>query len=896
MEILIQGTKGGWKLLYPTALTSEAMYRFASDARRTDSKGNIRWQFYSIAFGGQGCVFSKYVGVRDVLRQFGGYVAFSVNIPNSKKMSGNDIKLLLDELAGRYCNDYVVNGNLGGEVHEDWTFVKAIESQYESRLRQVQFRDMVSEQSGSGEPAFIYYESDPELCKLLDSPYQDEYSPFKQVLLLERGYENSPESPLNAIRHDSQANLTGKIDFENPWYKLVLRQDMSNSSVDVEVRSNGKKKYNDDKIYRKEKLTITYSKRYSDSLVLEGNITDANLQQFLLIDENSKRITVKRDVKLKSSTKKIMIVVSDLEGKIVEDAEVIILTQGSNPKKKPQENDGYYIFSGEELGETFNVTACKNDLSGSKAFIPNHVDNNVTLTIQKRKHIIITIRDNKSGEILRNCDIKVKDSINNCEIKPLNNNTHEFEFGGDNIEKDYLITVNKPGYETKTFGFCPNKELKNYINYDLKRKEGAVITQKQYRLVVDPNKGFKGNCPDYIHNDTEISVYKPKAKKGYQFVKWEDHSTQPRDKYEGYYLAIFEEIWWHKHKGKVLLAAIAVILVALIVLVISLVRGKEPQPPKNEETFAHVKDSIEHCGNDIDMLCELQKRWQLQKPSIVKAGGLWGIGGKPDSTMHKAWAKGMKEIETTIKTEEEKKNDAEKLRQEIKDYLEGNELFIEQLTEYKSELENDESLMKRLDSCIQLRSWLNIGKIDDIKKYNFHYSVQQQPLLDAINAIPSSAITNVGSAMNRESISKMDLGRIVTFINNKVEEKKRKETTTTTTSTTNTTTTNTTSPTISTNNQQQLEDDFWSLVHNKGSKNEFDELFGKPGWNKSSDIWGFYNKYISWGKNGEGIQKSGEDKYNYYKGFIKVKKRDLKNCNDINALIQLVNKELGIKK
>ena len=914
MEILIQGTKGGWKLLYPTALTSEAMYRFASDARRTDSKGNIRWQFYSIAFGGQGCVFSKYVGVRDVLRQFGGYVAFSVNIPNSKKMSGNDIKLLLDELAGRYCNDYVVNGNLGGEVHEDWTFVKAIESQYESRLRQVQFRDMVSEQSGSGEPSFIYYESDAELCKLLDSPYQDEYSPFKQVLLLERGYENSPESPLNAIRHDSQANLTGKIDFENPWYKLVLRQDVSNSSVDVEVRSNGKKKYNEDKIYRKEKLTITYSKRYSDSLVLEGKITDAELQPYLDIDEDNRRVIVKRNVDLKSASKKVVIVVTDLKGRPVEDVEVKVLTQGVNPMKKSSEADGSFVFVGEELGETFTVAASKDGLSGAKTFIPNQIEENViSLTIQKRKVISITVKDDNDGSVLYNCDIKVEDKKSRVEKKATTKDKSTYEFLGDEIDRNYLITISKYGYEAKTVDFCPEKENNTSVYYELKKKEKKVITngsKQRYYLEVNPDKGSRGNCPDYIENVNERNDCYPKAKKGYRFVKWEDHRDQPYNQCDGHFIAIFEETWWHKHKGKVLLAAIAVILVALIVLVISLVRGKNPQPPKNEETFAHVKDSIEHCGNNLDMLSALQDRWQQQKPDIMKTGGFLGIiGGTPDSTMYKAWAKGMEEIEDAINKEKEKKNAAEKLRQEIKNYLEGNELFINKLTEYKSKLEsdkskleNDESLMKRLDSCIQLRSWLNTGKLDDIKSYNFQYSVQQQPIIDAINGIPSNAINYVKSAM-KNAISTMTLDEIVTFIGNKIEEKKQKDTTTTnttTTSTTNTTTTTTattttTTPTTGSNNQKQLEDNFWSLVHNKGSKNEFDELFGKPGWNKSSNIWGFYNKYLSWGTKREGNKKSGEENYNFYKGFDKVKKRDLESCNDINTLTQLVKRELGIQ-
>lgn len=905
MEILIQGTKGGWRLLYPAAITSDAMYRFASDARRTDSKGNIRWQFYSIAFGGQGCVFSKYVGVRDVLRQFGGYVAFSVNIPNSKKMSGNDIKLLLDELAGRYCNDYVVNGNLGGEVHEDWTFVKAIESQYESRLRQVQFRDMVSEQSGTGEPAFIYYDNDVELCKLLDSPYQDEYSPFKQVLLLERGYENSPESPLNAIRHDLQANLTGKIDFENPWYKLILRHDFSNSGLGVDVRANGKKKYNDDKVYRKEKLTITYSKEYSDTLVIEGKITDADIQPYLEIDEDSRRITVKRDVDLKPTSKKLRIDVTDLKGRPVEDVEVKVVPQGYNPMRRTPETDGSFVFKGEELGDSFTVTASKKGLSGSKTFVPNQVEGDIIyLTIQKRKVINIKVRDAENDDVLYNCDISIEDKKSHSEKKATSKDKSTYEFLDDEIDRVYVITVSKHKYETKSEDFCPENENSDSLYLDLKpikeRKGGEGNATKQYFLEIDENKGYRGGIPDYETNINQITnILKPKAKKGYRFVKWEDHRDQQYNQCDGHFIAIFEETWWHKHKGKVLLAAIAVVLVALILIVVSLARGKDSKSPKvNEETFAYVKDSIEHCGNNIDMLSALQDRWQQQEPVIVKTGGFLGIiGGTPDSTIYKAWAEGKEEIETTIKTEKEKKDAADKLKQEIIAYVNGDELFKDPLKEYRNKIENDDNLTSRIDSCIQLREWLNLGKIDEIKNYKFHYSTQQQSLIVAINSIPSNAINYVKSAMKNESISTKTLGQIVTFIGNMVEEKKQKDTLTTTTSTTNaTTTTTTTTPTISTNNQEKLEEDFWALVHKKGSKNEFDELFGKQGWNKSSKIYGFYVTYLSWSNRRGEKKKSGEEKYNFNEGFNKVKDGKLQSCNDdIDELTQLVKHELGIQ-
>ena len=147
--------------------------------------------------------------------------------------------------------------------------------------------------------------------------------------------------------------------------------------------------------------------------------------------------------------------------------------------------------------------------------------------------------------------------------------------------------------------------------------------------------------------------------------------------------------------------------------------------------------------------------------------------------------------------------------------------------------------------------------------------------------------------MNKESISTKTLDEIVTFIGNKKEEKKPMDIHTPILNPPSTEDPSTTPPT-NVNNQEQLEKEFWSLVHKRASKSEFDDLFKKKGWDPNSNIKGFYNKYLSWGPpNGE-KKKNDENKYNYNEGFKKIQKIKLQSCNDINALTQLVKQELEI--
>ncbi|MBO7636481.1 MAG: hypothetical protein J6S89_07870, partial [Paludibacteraceae bacterium] len=774
MKVYINGLKDGHENFYPGQKPRE--FDVLKD-ERSMSGGSAKGEYlYSIAMTYDGCIFSKYYGIYSIPRRDYGYIAFSVFIDNRHKLSGKELKNLLDELSRCYLERYVVDWKLDN-CREDWGFVDEIVEKFDKYIKPLS-EVLRVEPSQNLTNAYMYCQNDNELEQCFDNPCQSEYEPYRQVFLLEQQNENL----LNLLKHDSQANLTGKIDFENPRYKLILRQDYSHSGLDVEVRANGKRKYNEDWVYRKEKLTITYSKKYCDTLVLEGKITDAELQPYLEIEEDNRRIIVKRDVDLKPASTKIKIVVTDIKERRVEDVEIKVLPQGVNPMRKTPENDGGYVFVGEELGETFTVIANKNGLSGSKTFVPNQVKENViSLIIQKRKLINITILDDKNGLALYGCNITVKDKKNFVEKKSIIKDKFTYEFLGDEIGKEFIISVYKHKYKPEEIIICPEDVDSDpyyigLIQQEEKRIDGGQPA-KQYRLVIDEKEGYRDGIPDYETNINRIPNIKPKARKGFRFVKWEDHKDQSYDLCDGHFIAIFEETWWHKHKGKVLLAAIAVLLVALIVLVISLVRGKNPQPPKNEETFAHVIDSIKVCGDNLDMLSALQDRWQQQEPGIVKTGGFWGIGGTPDSTIYKAWAKGMEEIETAIKKEKEEKNAAEKLRQEIKDYVEGNELFYDKLTEFKgklendkNKLENDESLMKRLDSCIQLRSWLNQGSTDYIKGYNFHYSSKQQKLISAINSISSDAKAYVNTKMSKASISAMTLDEIADFIISKSAE------------------------------------------------------------------------------------------------------------------------------
>jgi hypothetical protein len=236
MKLLVQARKDGYNVLYPKPTPTE-FFQFAGDIRRIDNNsGNFLGKYiYSIALASNGCIFTKHVIVQDVQREGLGNVGFSVFIPNVKKLSGFNVKTLLDELLKTYCEKYCPDYYLVNK-QEDWRLFESIANQYDNRLGDPLPYEVVNYQQGTGEAAFVYYTFESELSNYFDAPYQEEYSEYKQVFFVEKRLENTLENPLNAIRHDSMANLTDKIKLSKSKELNIYAYDNGNNVTNFKIR------------------------------------------------------------------------------------------------------------------------------------------------------------------------------------------------------------------------------------------------------------------------------------------------------------------------------------------------------------------------------------------------------------------------------------------------------------------------------------------------------------------------------------------------------------------------------------------------------------------------------------------------------------------------------------
>lgn len=239
MEMLVQATKGGWRIIFMTANFPSS---FASDLRRQDANNNritVGQVAYSIALAENACIYSKYICIWDEERKAIGNISFSVYISGKFKMYGHQIKNLLDALSAEYDQKYMVEGYVLNN-QEDSTFFNEILKKYRSGLQPSTVETGVTFGKNANDAAFIYYNDDRHLNEYLESPYQKIYSAYKQVFFVEFSLENKLENPLNVLHHNHQANLTGFKPISKPAYNMPLKP--TNTHINRRVLPEREKK------------------------------------------------------------------------------------------------------------------------------------------------------------------------------------------------------------------------------------------------------------------------------------------------------------------------------------------------------------------------------------------------------------------------------------------------------------------------------------------------------------------------------------------------------------------------------------------------------------------------------------------------------------------------------
>lgn len=840
MKIVIHGTNGGYHIF-----TTEKEKMF--DARPDSNKiGSIGQQAYSINYNDNSIVFSKYKIIRDVVGdKRTGNVAFSIVIPHTKKLPGINILAMLDKLSSDFCSKHIENDNLDN-FREDWAWVSEIKNKYENNQK---YNDDLLV-GGSKDPAFLFYDSNELLEKYFDLPYHEEYSAYRQIFFVEKSLEGKPENPLNALRHDPNANLTGKIDLENPEYKLIYNQ-QARGGVKIEVKVNVSLRYSKSKIRRKEDLQIIWSKQFCVTMEKSGKWHEIG-SDFLEINDIEKTITIK-EIEIHPITYNLLIQTKDRFSNLISDAEITLKI--SNLPVRKAINNSVQITAEELQNKCYLIAKKENLISPQREIKLEDMKGSISLDLSEHKKVKFYVKDENG-------------LVNNYNIQ-ISNKEAQFKEGdvifiGDEIEETWQISVSHRDYETKRFDYCPARDENPYYVI-LKRRTFANYSQqsdrKKYHIIIDERKGkrsYKGRKIKDHENQPPIKKYGCDAKYGYRFIEWKMVKSEYSDSCESYE-AIFKKLWYRK----VPTVAWVIIFLTLFIPTIFLLVDTPSPPMGNNHSNSHQYNKIDAYLDGIELNLDTLNHYK----SICCGSNTVLL----------------------IQNELQEKSWWQKL------WIFGSD-DTEDFTNQNVKLSD---LCSKIDNSIALRRAINNGKIDELKVKTF--SKNQNDFQNAINIIESDYQKQIGDTLKALKVSVMNLNEIANLILSTQSDLKKKETGGDSGSSVGSSGTSGgsggtsdasaggsssgtsvsggssgSSVTVGSGGTQQsnnssLEDEFWKLVKSGNTqKDEYDKLLMKHK-NKGGDIIAYLKKIC---KNSASFQK--------FKNILELDRKLAKTLTEID--------------
>lgn len=501
MKIIVHGTIGGYKVFYKSENTPFSIARDARSASgKTDPLGQLA---YSFIFDGRGCAFTKYIIVYDVQRGAIGFMAFTLYIANTEKLSGKYIKQFLDELTQQYSDNYIVDNRVDSiRVCRDWTFVEKLRSEYINQLEIISKEDIEIIEQGVAENGFVYYSSEDELIKYLDSPYEKEYEKYKQIFLVNEELKGKAINPLNSLSHNPENDLTGKIDIDNPKYRLIFSNVTKDGvSILVEENINGAwvKQNNNNRVRKNDTIRVTHQKSYYKSDSAEGVVGNFD-PSFIGINDSKKAVVIK----VKELLPEKRIITFELNKKELNDVEITVLPRSDYQKYTPKRIENNQVtFVAEEIGQQWIVSAKtkkKDFIAEALLFIPKDVNETITLVLEEHKVIKIIANDKEDGDLINDIDVRFYKRLITAPRR------NEVTFVGEEVNRLWKITVSdsRKEYKSTNHEFTPKNE---------DRTVGVLLQKTKTHPLRDSGKGgeSKHGEPTLPPNNKKPWYKKPKV-------------------------------------------------------------------------------------------------------------------------------------------------------------------------------------------------------------------------------------------------------------------------------------------------------------------------------------------------------------------------------------------------
>ena len=480
MEIIVHGTKDGYRTFYATSIE-------LSDSSRVlgNNENSIGSEAYSIEYLENNYIFSKYrIVYDDEGDNRTGFLAFAIAIPNTEKLDGNQIYQFLNELADKYTESYMPsNPNKLYAVREDWSFLDNIKYKYNPA--KVPSYSIPKFDKECNAIPYSFYQGEAELINIFNEPHKPEISKYKKIYFVDYKYKLRDDGPLSSLQHDPEH----EIFFNNSSSKINLYLD------DCEFLKEHY--YNNDKIsnkatlqvYTSDKLKFIFRKENHIDIIWENELNKL-IDEKKVIEEDTSRLNhYKLNFDPKLFTKKYKSIKVDIEGQIPETFILSDIILVCNEKSYKINTRALYDIEIEDFKNSKNAISIE-VVNGFKidpiSFeLDDQQESEIKIRISKLiKYKITCYHKNEKGkeQKLNNCFIEIyKDN----EYKENIQNGSDYEIADNDLkEHNWELKVEHPEYVGKKIDLKNQNGLKN-------QNDVKIILEKENKTKKNQDEIFK---------------------------------------------------------------------------------------------------------------------------------------------------------------------------------------------------------------------------------------------------------------------------------------------------------------------------------------------------------------------------------------------------------------------
>jgi hypothetical protein len=470
MELKLFATCNGLERIYPG--TRQLSF---DDVGSSTKNGKIGNNCYALSLKESFVQFSKLLDINDFDNRSGGcFMRILLELNYNETNNGQNIFDLLNQVQLLFKNNFIINNKIDlHSFNSNINLLEGLVSSFTFHESPSRFGSTISKQSTS-KNAHIYYRSEQDLIRYFNQPKQNEFLDYNTIYFI-HDEERAPDiNPMHRFLNYDEASgtdLTHVVDLDNIEYQISDNSEYEYTIKQIHLNGETEKKIGDF-IRLKDRLKITFKKRYHTEKSIEGLITDQAFHNILNIDYANKSIKIINSPKLQEKCEKLQVsLINNVDGASVpKNLSVSLKNDSTRREIQLNINTSTFEFYGEEWGQKWTISI-KNGShhssfemydSQSSIIIPEHCNQPLPIRLKEmRDYTLRFTHDNKK--------------LDNVLIIPYDSDVHvsgnKITISDKKIYKPFRVEFSCHGYETMKIKFDAQYFENNAPTFDLKLKE-----------------------------------------------------------------------------------------------------------------------------------------------------------------------------------------------------------------------------------------------------------------------------------------------------------------------------------------------------------------------------------------------------------------------------------------